>query len=107
MIGFFAYLGCAVLFFALALYACLSQNPVGIWANTKKPSSVSDARGYNRAAAKLFGSDGVALVVCRLPMLFDAHPAVIVLVCILGLMAATIAMIAAAVRIDQRYKVKR
>ena len=105
IIGFFAYLGCAILFFTLAIYACISPKPVGVWANVKAPS-VSDVRGYNRAAAKLFAAYGLALVACGLPMLFDAHAAVILLVSILGMMAATIAMIIAAVKTDQKYKAR-
>lgn len=106
MIGFFAYLGCAILFFALACYACFSKQPVGIWANQKGRPNVSDVSGYNRAAAKLFAACGVVMALCGLPMLLDEHVAVVLLVSVVGMMLVTVVMIAAVVKIDQKYKVK-
>jgi len=102
--GFLVYVGCAVLFFGLAIHAVMAKTPVGIWSNIKMQANIKDIRGYNRAAAKLFAAYGAALVLCGLPMLFDAGEAVILLVCVLGIAAATVAMIFAAVQIDMKYK---
>ena len=107
LLGFITYLACAFLFFALAVYALLSHKPIGMWANVKKQPNVKDVKGYNRAASKVFFAYGFVLCACGLPMLFDANPAVILLVSVLAPFAATIAMIITAVKIEEKYKKKR
>lgn len=107
LIGFLLYLACGVLFYALALYARWSQRPVSIWANEKARPVVSDTRAYNRAFARLFAVYGSVLALCGVPILLNAHMAVLMVISILGVIFATLAMAAFAIRIDDQYRMKR
>ncbi len=106
MIGFFAYLGCAIMFYALAIFAFVTKEPVGIWKQDKKHPKVRDVKGYNRAVAVLFAAYATVLLLGSLPMLFGLDGALPLTASVLCVALGTIAMFIAVIKIDEKYRVR-
>lgn len=92
LIGFiiWAIIGCIMV--GIGISAFFSKKAVGFWANVK-PFPVKDVKKYNRATGKLFVLYGVILIVLGTPLL-DGQNFPYIMFSVLGIMFATIAMMA-------------
>lgn len=107
MIGFFAYMGCAIMFYALAIYAKLSKLPIGISPQASNRPKVKDIKGYNHAVCVLFAAYGTLLLLASLPLLFGKGESLALICSILCVALGTIAMFFAAIKIDDRYRSRK
>lgn len=99
---------CAVsaLIFAMGVFCLVSKKPVKFWANTQM-FEVSDVFAYNRALAKLWFSYGTAILLCRLPLLFEDNDIWVILGAVMGTMLSTIALIIGYLTVIERKYKKR
>ena len=107
MIGFFVFLGCAVLFYALSIRAAVSKLPVGIWAQDTGRPKVNDVKAYNRAVAIMFAVYGTLLLLAGLPMLLNMSELVVLICGVPCIALGSIGMFIAGIKIDEKYRVGR
>lgn len=101
-IGFIIWAAVGVLFFVIGIYAFFAGKPVGFWANAKTPE-IEDVKSYNRALGMAFLVYGGLFIFLGLPLL--AEPDLMIFSTI-GVMFATIFLMAVYMKVEQKYRKK-
>ena len=94
---------CAVVFFAIGIYAFAAKKAVSIYANIKEPPKVTDVRAYNRAVGVLWIVSGVIFLFLGLPLLAGQNSP-LALISVFGVVFECIALIAGLVFVEQKYR---
>lgn len=106
MTGFIIYAAFCALFYLIAVYALISKKPIGLKSRERRRSDIKDAKGYNRAAAKLFIAYGTVLLLCGLPTVLDIDPMAATLISTMGVSVSVVALFVGAVKIESKYRGK-
>ena len=105
IIGCIIYLGCAILFFGIGIYAAKSQKPMWFWSGTEvDPATITDVKQYNRENARMWKWYSLWYFAAAVAAIWSTVVAVVLLVlsCTLGL----VILVATYNKIHEKYRVK-
>lgn len=99
-----ALLGAAFVIFGI--YTLFSKKAVRYWANISKKIEVTDIKGYNRAAGKLWIFFGLILCLLGLPFLKGQNSPWII-ISIIGTLFDAIIVMAGLINIESKYEKRK
>ena len=102
MIAFVIWSAVAAVMLAIGMVTRRSAKPAAFFAGVNAPK-VRDAKGYNRAVSRLWFIYAAVLEVIGLPLIYVQQNDPLVMIPVVAAMGATIWLIAAYSRVEQKY----
>ena len=108
IIGFIIWSIVAVIFLIIGISERKAKEPVGFWANVKRPGveDIEDVENYNKAVSNIWLVFSILFEALGIPFLFCRQNSPVFLLVIIGAMFLVIGIMVAYTFVEKKYKKK-
>ena len=108
IIGFIIWSIVAVIFLIIGISSRKAKEPVGFWANVKRPGieDIEDVENYNKAVSSIWIVFSIVLEALGMPFLFCEQNSPLFLLVIIGAVFLVIGIMVAYTFVEKKYRKK-